>query len=162
MGAATGLKRLLSGLLRKEQRPQELLASAQEYRGKLTPTQFWVTQEKGTEPPFTGEYWATKDSGVYLCVCCDTPLFSSVTKYDSGTGWPSFWEPIATDRIEEEADCGLFMVRTEVLCANCHAHLGHVFPDGPLPTGLRYCLNSASLRLVPDENTRRGARDGNP
>ena len=161
MDAASGLRRLLAGLRRKEHGVEGMSAREEEYRKRLTPTQFWVTQEKGTEPPFTGEYWATKDSGVYLCVCCDTPLFSSGTKYDSGTGWPSFWEPIAADCIEEEGDRSLFMVRTEVLCANCHAHLGHVFPDGPLPTGLRYCLNSASLRLAPDEERAGGARDGN-
>ena len=118
-----------------------------EYRTKLTPEQYWVTREKGTESPFTGVYWATKEAGTYCCICCDAPLFSSDTKYDSGTGWPSFWEPLKADSITTEVDSGYGMERTEVMCPSCHAHLGHVFPDGPPPTGLRYCLNSASLRL---------------
>ena len=143
MNAAGGLKRLLSRFL-----PKQPSAGDEEYRGKLTPTQFWVTRQKGTEPPFTGEYWATKEHGVYRCVCCDTPLFSSDSKYDSGTGWPSFWQPMDQERIREETDLSLLMARTEVLCATCDAHLGHVFPDGPAPTGLRYCLNSASLKLA--------------
>ncbi len=163
MDAPTGLRRLISGLLHKERQGEGTTAKEEEYRTKLTPSQFWVTREKGTEPPFSGEYWATKDRGVYHCVCCDAPLFSSVTKYDSGTGWPSFWQPIAGDRIKEESDRSLFMERTEVLCANCDAHLGHVFPDGPLPTGLRYCLNSASLKLARDDDAEAGpGRDATP
>lgn len=117
------------------------------YREKLTDMQYHVTQEKGTEPPFTGIYWNEKEPGIYRCICCDTPLFSSKTKYDSGTGWPSFWEPLEGAVIKEEEDRSFGMVRTEVMCGTCGAHLGHLFPDGPAPTGLRYCLNSASLRL---------------
>ena len=118
-----------------------------QYREKLSDMQYHVTQEKGTEPPFTGIYWNEHEPGIYRCICCDTPLFSSKTKYDSGTGWPSFYEPLENAVIKEEEDRSFGMVRTEVMCGKCGAHLGHLFPDGPAPTGLRYCLNSASLRL---------------
>ena len=121
-----------------------------DYSARLSPLQFHVTQQKGTEPAFTGEYCDTKEPGTYHCICCDSPLFSSDTKFDSGTGWPSFWEPIESEGVTTEADNTLGMARTEVTCAECNAHLGHVFPDGPLPTGLRYCLNSASLRHEPN------------
>lgn len=118
-----------------------------ELRRRLTPQQYHVTQEAGTEPPFTGIYWDAKEDGTYRCIVCETPLFSSSTKYDSGSGWPSFWEPIGDGAVTAKRDRSLFMERTEVLCGECGAHLGHVFPDGPQPTGQRYCMNSASLRL---------------
>ena len=123
----------------------------EEYRKKLTPEQYEVTRLKATERPFTGKYHDTKDPGVYVCICCEQNLFSSETKYDSGCGWPSFWQPMESDGIPEEEDLTYGMRRIEVTCSNCGAHLGHVFPDGPEPTGLRYCINSASLNLTDTE-----------
>ena len=114
-------------------------------RERLTPLQYHVTQKKGTEPAFTGQYAYNKDTGVYSCVCCGQELFSSDTKYDSGSGWPSFWLPVSPDAVQAHEDTTHGMRRVEVTCATCGAHLGHVFPDGPRPTGMRYCINSASL-----------------
>ena len=121
--------------------------SETEWREQLTDEQYHVTRQAGTERAFTGPYWDSKSQGVYHCVCCDAPLFKSDTKYDSGTGWPSFWEPVSDGAVADRHDNTLFMRRTETVCANCGAHLGHVFPDGPPPTGQRYCMNGTALVL---------------
>lgn len=123
----------------------------EEWQAKLDPTQFRVLRQGATEPPFSGKYVDEKRPGVYACAGCGTELFESETKYESGSGWPSFYEPIGEDRIVEKQDTSHGMVRTEIVCANCGGHLGHVFPDGPRPTGMRYCVNSASLELNPED-----------
>ena len=140
-------------MLRKEkkQMKEEIKKSDQEWREQLTPGQYHITRQKGTEPPFTGKYYHNKAKGRYLCVACHNELFSSEQKYDSGSGWPSYWAPVEEENVAVSLDLSHGMVRQEVQCSRCGAHLGHVFKDGPQPTGLRYCINSAALEFVPDD-----------
>jgi peptide-methionine (R)-S-oxide reductase len=141
--------------LNEELMSDKVTKTDKEWQEQLSPEQYHVARQAGTEPAFTGKYWKTKDAGTYNCVCCGAPLFDAETKFDSGTGWPSFYKPVDPAAVVEHEDSNYGMRRVEARCAKCDAHLGHVFPDGPRPTGLRYCMNSASLDLKPETTVKK-------